>query len=1181
MTVMGYYHNSHPHASCKLLFWVLLWMVGLRPAPAHPHGFEPWLAPEPLYERVGLLPTAAALSHEIDKARRQVEWCQVALGETHPGTAQAQAHLGELLFLHWAPGHDGAEGDAAAPSVVEEAAAEEALRRARALLPGGARARRGPVLFSLAVLHELRGQREEADALFREAEQEHAPPQQALRIEVAAALRLQRAGGAAGLGLDPGPGGTTGPAGIERAEAILRRRCEAPAFALGPGPGLRQAAALHELRASLLAAMGRPAEAEALARRVAQALEQGAQPGPGLSEREQDDLSAALGNLALLLHRGGRDGEAEALLSRALQIRLRLLGERDPRTSRSARNLAALLWRTGQLARAEAPLLLSLRAWPIQSGQPGAQPAAPQDAREAAVGLLWLGALYQAQRAHAPRAEAALRAAWRLGQQAAPDAALSAQALLAELLLAQGRLREAAAQADALLAARRRPGADPGALLQAVALRAAIEEQRGDRAAAAALLQRALDTAAGKSAGPLSVLLRGQLGRALLGREKEQALASRVAVAGPIQGPPPLNLPLEGQGPGPGGPLGEESVGQALDALAAHALSLLPVAPSPTLDSGVRATTAALVGTLLAAAERPLVISRQTASALLRALDAPALSSALAEALGGAQAPGERGRLWRLMRQRADLLLDPTPRPWAERQARTWQLAEAIRAAEEAAGPAHAPLDALLRRREWDAVQIEQALSQRDQEGALLVLLRGVVPPAGPASPGSAHEAGPAPAAPVILHRNGRPLPPLRGPTGDPVTGAAISQAAQPAQARDHYGALLLRPGREARLFDLGEAAAVDEAADRLLRLAEAQRDPGPALRSLGQRLITPIEPALGKGERLFVLLPPALSALPLSALPLSNGQPLCAHGPVQALDSLDALLLGPPGAGAAAEAKARGADAERRLRHMLLLGAPTLRDDVLAGLLAGLRTGLPAHDTETLALAPAEMTEVGALLRAHRYDPRGGPVLGLAATRTRLQAWLPSQVVHLLAPILLPGGGGDAAPVPMLHRAALPFLSLIAPAPDGPRRAAGAGPAPVPVNDQGPARQGLALASFYQQEPDLRLDEGLVGPDELARLDLRDTALLVLSGPVVASSARGAGMGLAALRQAARRAGTREVLATLWRPQEAQARDLMLRFYAAWLRSGDAADAVRQVQVEAHRRGEPPLLWAGLSAGR
>ena len=79
------------------------------------------------------------------------------------------------------------------------------------------------------------------------------------------------------------------------------------------------------------------------------------------------------------------------------------------------------------------------------------------------------------------------------------------------------------------------------------------------------------------------------------------------------------------------------------------------------------------------------------------------------------------------------------------------------------------------------------------------------------------------------------------------------------------------------------------------------------------------------------------------------------------------------------------------------MLGAPHLRET------------LP-YANRGEGLKPAELEEISRLLRYHRYDPRGGPVLGLAATKTRLRAWMPSRVVHLLAPLVLGDDGADGA---------------------------------------------------------------------------------------------------------------------------------------------------------------------------
>ncbi|MDW8281294.1 MAG: tetratricopeptide repeat protein [Myxococcales bacterium] len=1046
-------------------------LAGGAPArPARAAGFEPWLQAELLYEQIDELRQHPASPLEVEKAEMQLHWCQTALGEGHPSTALAMAQLGLLLF-------HGGEIDRAEPLLQ---ASRDRLRHIPREREGRTMWR---VLLALGATAELRGRADEAMRLGEEALAVRRRLPGTVRPgpqEVALALLYLRAGARA------------------QAEASLRTLVQADP--LTSTADLRRSAALHELWALSLWELGRHEEAEATQQAVIQGLERaaGASTDGGQRKILLADLSSALNNQARWLQRRGRIQEAEALLQRALQLRIRLYGERDPRTLMVQRNLASLLWLDGQTARAEASL--------VSTGQAAADPAQ----------LLLLGALYADTAPSSPRAAAALRRA----AAASGEIALQSQERLARLLLQQGHTAEAVPLATRVLEAR--TGALPKthpALLRASALAASAALLSGQRQQAEQLIRQALQGAVGPSApppqSPLLALLRAQLAALLLDRPDP----STAAPAAGITRTPRL---LEGA----------QLLAQALEATAAFAHQVAATGAPAWFAPTVRLGIAGLAGLLLPAmTDGASVLTADLATSLLRVVDALPLGDDLAAELSAlAHREGEAANhLQQLWRQRAALLLfsrfaQPEFGPAPTVQELT-PLETAIQTAEQQLARRSPSLQQLLGRRALDVAQLERIMARR--LGSTVVFFRVYGSPYGMLP--TARRSG---------ARSAQGMPPLRGPS--PMSPTPL------VEPRERYAALVVRPAEPPHFIDLGESAPIDATVERLSKLVDGQRDIRAELQQLGQQLVEPLLPYLPATGRLYVVAPPELLGIPFGAL-IVGGSLLCSRGPVQVFPRLADLLEAPPPPPPQVPAEP--------LQRLLLLGAPLLREPL---------PYLPR--TYPPPIGHGEMAEVNHLLRQHRYDPRGGPITGVAATKSRLRAWLPSHIVHVLAPlVVLPDAHSTAAQARIPYQAAAHSLAF-------------------PLVELGPPRPALppsglpavALAASSPRGTSGDADDGLLLPEEMARLDLRRTALLVLSGPVLQPTDRGA---LVRLEQAAMRAGAAQVVLTLWRPPEAAARQVMGQLYRGWLRTGDAAEAVRELQLALHARGHPPLHWAGLRA--
>ncbi|MGE6762628.1 CHAT domain-containing protein [Corallococcus interemptor] len=125
-------------------------------------------------------------------------------------------------------------------------------------------------------------------------------------------------------------------------------------------------------------------------------------------------------------------------------------------------------------------------------------------------------------------------------------------------------------------------------------------------------------------------------------------------------------------------------------------------------------------------------------------------------------------------------------------------------------------------------------------------------------------------------------------------------------------------------------------------------------------------------------------------------------------------------------------------------------------------------------------------------------------------------------------------------------------------------------VDVESPERSALVLA------PGAAGEDGLLQPREIAELRLRD-ALVVLSSCRGASGALLAGEGVLSLARAFFESGARAVVASLWPLRDAEAAELLERYYRHLAQGQGAAAALREAQREAWEDGEPAAMWAGL----
>lgn len=124
-------------------------------------------------------------------------------------------------------------------------------------------------------------------------------------------------------------------------------------------------------------------------------------------------------------------------------------------------------------------------------------------------------------------------------------------------------------------------------------------------------------------------------------------------------------------------------------------------------------------------------------------------------------------------------------------------------------------------------------------------------------------------------------------------------------------------------------------------------------------------------------------------------------------------------------------------------------------------------------------------------------------------------------------------------------------------------------LNERQPELSGLLLTRTPQ-------DDGLLRVHEIFNLNLH-ADLVVLSACDTGGGKELAGEGLMGMTRAFLYAGTPSVVVSLWQVADAQAPDLMRRFYEALDRKGDKAEALRQAKLEKirERTYARPYYWA------
>lgn len=377
--------------------------------------------------------------------------------------------------------------------------------------------------------------------------------------------------------------------------------------------------------------------------------------------------------------------------------------------------------------------------------------------------------------------------------------------------------------------------------------------------------------------------------------------------------------------------------------------------------------------------------------------------------------------------------------------------------------------------------------------------------------------------------------------------------SAQPfAPRRPRLNAFVLRSDGSVRRRDLGELAPIAEACRAWNTAAREQREDLTACGArLSELLIDPLRPALAGASRWRVALDDALHSLAFDALPFDESALLGDRVRVVLVGSAESGALAPstPDAprklvalgGVDYESSEDGEAEDERADE----GAPSVA--VASARFAGVTrpTFAPLWETQD------EIDGVAALFaRAHGTGRTAG-----AATREVL-----SERDATRGNFLRALGGATH-----LHVATHGFFAL--------ERAQPAAGAQVLAQRSPLTLCGLALAGA--NDPDSR--DGLLTADELALLDLRACELVVLSACDTNVGVASSGQGVASFQKALHAAGARHVVTSLWKVDDAAARELMLAFYEGlWSEGLDVERALWRAKSRLRERRAPVRDWAG-----
>ncbi|MBX2901110.1 MAG: CHAT domain-containing protein [Cyclobacteriaceae bacterium] len=120
--------------------------------------------------------------------------------------------------------------------------------------------------------------------------------------------------------------------------------------------------------------------------------------------------------------------------------------------------------------------------------------------------------------------------------------------------------------------------------------------------------------------------------------------------------------------------------------------------------------------------------------------------------------------------------------------------------------------------------------------------------------------------------------------------------------------------------------------------------------------------------------------------------------------------------------------------------------------------------------------------------------------------------------------------------------------------------------------RSGLLLAGVSSKLDDGQ--DGILTAYEASLLNLRETQLVVLSACETGLGEIRNGEGVYGLQRAMIAAGTKNLLMSLWKVDDAATSELMNSFYRVWANQSETVKSFRQAQLEVRKKYPHPFYW-------
>ncbi|WP_437667302.1 tetratricopeptide repeat protein [Sorangium sp. So ce1182] len=360
-----------------------------------------------------------------------------------------------------------------------------------------------------------------------------------------------------------------------------------------------------------------------------------------------------------------------------------------------------------------------------------------------------------------------------------------------------------------------------------------------------------------------------------------------------------------------------------------------------------------------------------------------------------------------------------------------------------------------------------------------------------------------------------------------------------------HYVAYVLKRGGSIDAIDLGKAALIDAAVERLRRaLARAAADPRPAARALDALVMQPVRRLLGPIRWVFLSPDGALNLVPFSALMDEEQRYLVEQYAFSYITSGRDLL--------------RLKETPMWRQGDVVIAASDFNSPAIAHRPVAEGSPRRSADMKTLSFPPLPFAvdEGRAISRLLR---RSKVLIGPSATEREVKVLSGPRILHIATHgFFLPDQEEEQASLACnveVNQRGLNEPQLTR------------SPMENPL-----LRSGLVFSSANRSQD--AKDDGVLTALEASQLDLLGTKLIVMSACETGVGEVHSGDGVYGLRRALAIAGAETQVMSLWNVDDEATRTLMEAYYGELLAGGGRGESLRRVQLTMLKNSE----WAKLS---